>query len=147
MLKKLLKNSIESGVSTKVYKNCVSDTTWNLAEDVDSTTIVPGDVLALPPDGCVMSCDAVLISGSCIVNESVLTGESVPVTKSALPHQDVASSLDRVETYDTETHKRHTLFAGTTVIQTRYYGQSTVKAVVVSTGFQTAKGDLIRYGH
>ena len=49
-----------------------------------------------------------------------------------------------LETYDPETHKRHTLFAGTTVIQTRYYGQSVVKAVVVSTGFQTAKGDLIR---
>ena len=83
---------MKSGVSTKVYKNCDSDTTWNLAEDVDSTSVVPGDVLALPPDGCVMSCDAVLISGSCIVNESVLTGESVPVTKSALPHQDVARS-------------------------------------------------------
>ena len=95
-----------------------------------------------------MSCDAVLISGTCIVNESMLTGESVPVTKSALPHHDPDAEADAdsmsTETYDPEVHKRHTLFAGTTVIQTRFYGQSVVKAVVTSTGFQTAKGDLVR---
>ena len=90
-----------------------------------------------------MSCDAVLISGTCIVNESMLTGESVPVTKSALPHHDLDAEAE-AETYDPEVHKRHTLFAGTTVIQTRFYGQSVVKAVVTSTGFQTAKGDLVR---
>ena len=39
---------------------------------------------------------------------------------------------------------RHTLFSGTSVIQTRYYGKSDVLAVVVRTGFETAKGALIR---
>ena len=38
------------------------------------------------------------------------------------------------EIYSPETHKRHTLFCGTHVIQTRYYGDAKVKAVVVSTG-------------
>ena len=38
--------------------------------------LVPGDVLVIPPRGCTMTCDAVLINGTCIVNESVLTGKS-----------------------------------------------------------------------
>jgi P-type E1-E2 ATPase len=37
--------------------------------------LVPGDVLEVPRRGCVMQCDAVLINGNCIVNESMLTGE------------------------------------------------------------------------
>ena len=40
---------------------------------------------AIPPDGYIMPCDTVLVAGTCIVNESMLTGESVPVTKSSLP--------------------------------------------------------------
>ena len=36
--------------------------------------LVPGDILEVPRHGCVMQCDAVLISGNCIVNESMLTG-------------------------------------------------------------------------
>ncbi len=38
------------------------------------------------------------------------------------------------EIFSSETHKRHTLFCGTHVIQTRYYGDAKVKAVVVATG-------------
>lgn len=36
--------------------------------------------------------------------------------------------------YNTEEHKRHTLFCGTNVIQTRFYTGELVKAVVVRTG-------------
>lgn len=44
---------------------------------VSGCRLVPGDVLALPPAGCVMPCDALLLTGSCIVNESMLTGKHV----------------------------------------------------------------------
>jgi magnesium-transporting ATPase (P-type) len=114
----------------------------DIFEDLQSTELVPGDVIAIPSSGCVMSCDAVLVAGTCIVNESMLTGESVPVTKSSIPMTDINDEEN--EEYDPERHKRHTLFSGTAVIQTRYYGQSHVLAVVVRTGFDTAKGALIR---
>ncbi|BFZ23149.1 hypothetical protein BsWGS_26187 [Bradybaena similaris] len=100
--------------------------------------LVPGDVISIPPNGCVMTCDAVLTAGNCIVNESMLTGESVPVTKTPLVQ------LEDDEIYSPEVHKRHTLFSGTRIVQTRYYGQAKVTAVVIRTGFNTAKGELVR---
>jgi len=109
-------------------------------EVVENSNLVPGDLVAIPPNGCIMSCDMVLVTGTAIVNESMLTGESVPVTKSCLPQLDVAND----ETYSPEMHRRHTIFAGTQVIQTRYYGEHRVLAVVVTTGFSTAKGELVR---
>ncbi|CAI9735449.1 cation-transporting ATPase 13A3-like isoform X2 [Octopus vulgaris] len=106
-------------------------------DEVDTNTLVPGDVIAIPAHGCVLQCDAVLITGTCIINESMLTGESVPVTKTQLSGHDN-------EIYSPAIHKKYTLFAGTNVLQTRYYGQAKVLAVVVRTGFNTAKGELIR---
>ena len=50
------------------------------------------------------------------------------MTKTPLPHQ------DNNELFSAEIHKRHTLFSGTHVVQTRYYGNAKVLAVVVRTG-------------
>ncbi|XP_035488962.2 polyamine-transporting ATPase 13A3 isoform X1 [Scophthalmus maximus] len=105
-----------------------------------STELVPGDVIIIPANGMIMPCDAALIHGTCIVNESMLTGESVPVTKTSLP----SSGEDAAESYNMEEHKRHTLFCGTHIIQTRFYTGELVKAVVVRTGFSTEKGQLVR---
>ena len=41
---------------------------------------------------------------------------------------------EKDSTFSTEEHKRHTLFCGTHVIQTRFYTGELVKAVVVRTG-------------
>ena len=51
---------------------------------MESTELVPGDVIEVP-ENISMPCDLVLLSGSCIVNESMLTGESIPVIKTSLP--------------------------------------------------------------
>ena len=56
---------------------CVSLCMRDFAAEFDavcSDTLVPGDVIEVPRQGCVMQCDAVLITGNCIVNESMLTG-------------------------------------------------------------------------
>ncbi|KAJ1522556.1 hypothetical protein ONE63_001742 [Megalurothrips usitatus] len=104
---------------------------------VPTEHLVPGDLLVVPSRGCIMHCDAVLLTGTCIVNESMLTGESVPVTKTSLPNvQNVM--------FDQKEHSRHTLFCGTQVIQTRYFDKEKVIAVVIRTGFSTSKGNLVR---
>jgi cation-transporting ATPase 13A2 len=75
---------------------------------VNSNELLPGDVIELP-SGKVLPCDLILLTGGAIVNEAMLTGESIPVMKSNLPY-------NSPEHYsETETTK-HTLYSGTTVI-------------------------------
>lgn len=83
-----------------------------------------------------MPCDAILLSGTCIINESMLTGESVPVTKTP-------PSLVQ-EKFEWSKHKRSILFAGTDILQTRYYGTELVLAKVVRISFETSKGELVK---
>ncbi|XP_062363425.1 polyamine-transporting ATPase 13A2 isoform X8 [Cinclus cinclus] len=106
---------------------------------VSSAELVPGDCIRLPAAGALLPCDVALLTGECMVNESLLTGESVPVMKTPLPVSGQAGST----TYCPEEHRRHTLFCGTQLIQAKAYADSEVLAVVTRTGFCTAKGDLI----
>uniref|UniRef100_A0A8C3JSG6 ATPase cation transporting 13A2 n=1 Tax=Calidris pygmaea TaxID=425635 RepID=A0A8C3JSG6_9CHAR len=106
---------------------------------VSSADLVPGDCISLPADGMLVPCDAALLTGECMVNESMLTGESVPVMKTPLPGGNQAAGT----LYSPEEHRRHTLFCGTQVIQAKSYVGREVLAVVTRTGFCTAKGDLI----
>ncbi|XP_066922539.1 polyamine-transporting ATPase 13A3-like isoform X1 [Clytia hemisphaerica] len=108
---------------------------------IHSKDLVPGDILVIPKEGCMLLCDATLISGTAIVNESMLTGESVPVTKTSL---NKPLSKEESPIYNSLRFKRNTLFCGTQVLQTRYFGNEKVLAVVVKTGFTTMKGGLIR---
>ncbi|KAM3872209.1 polyamine-transporting ATPase 13A2 [Diretmus argenteus] len=106
-------------------------------ECVSSVELVPGDCLVIPQEGLLLPCDAALLAGECMVNESMLTGESVPVLKTPLPAGE--------ERYSPETARRHTIFCGTQLMQAkggRPGGEGAI-AVVTSTGFFTAKGDLV----
>lgn len=102
---------------------------------VGSRLLVPGDVIEVP-ENCVLPCDLILLSGSCIVNESMLTGESVPVIKSSIP-----SSNDM---FDYEYDQKYILYGGSKVIQNKQYGNDKTSALVIRTGFHTTKGDLVR---
>lgn len=46
-------------------------------ESVSSLDLVPGDCLLIPSEGLLLPCDAALLAGECMVNESMLTGESM----------------------------------------------------------------------
>ncbi|XP_014665999.1 PREDICTED: probable cation-transporting ATPase 13A3 isoform X2 [Priapulus caudatus] len=129
-----LRDMVSSSNSTEV--TVIRDT--GESETISASLLVPGDVIVIPPIGCIMSCDAVLTAGNAIVSEGILTGESVPVTKIPISHHD-----NEEEVYHIDFHRRFTLFAGTHVIQTRYYEKTDVTAVVVRTGFSTLKGELV----
>ncbi|KAE9552932.1 hypothetical protein FO519_003846, partial [Halicephalobus sp. NKZ332] len=110
-------------------------------QTVGSETLVPGDVLLIPPHGCILQCDALLMNGTVIVNESMLTGESVPVTKVALPENRDGSDHEPLSFKE---HSKHILFCGTQVLQTRYYSGQAVSAIVIRTSYSTLKGQLVR---
>ncbi|KAL0810077.1 hypothetical protein ABMA28_010891 [Loxostege sticticalis] len=103
---------------------------------VDSRAVAPGDVIIIPKHGCTMHLDAALLTGAAVLNESMLTGESVPVTKTAL--------LRTEHPFDMKEHASSILFCGTKVIQTRYYNNEPVRALVLRTGYNTSKGQLVR---
>lgn len=106
--------------------------------EIPSEELVPGDVIVVPNNN-LMPCDGILLSGTCIVNESMLTGESVPVIKNA-----ISNSEKLYDPSDFDKVKKNTLFSGTKVIQTRQKGNELVCALVTRTGFLTTKGALVR---
>jgi cation-transporting ATPase 13A3/4/5 len=102
--------------------------------DIISEDLVPGDVIIIR-GSTTMQCDAVLLNGNVIVNESMLTGESIPVTKVQIPYYQSSSDHSSLnQPFDVREHNRFILFSGTAVIQTRYYGAGDVRAVVIRTG-------------
>ncbi|KAL8198248.1 UNVERIFIED_CONTAM: hypothetical protein K2H54_002622, partial [Gekko kuhli] len=130
---KTLQSMVKMSVSVRVFMANREETT------MDSSDLVPGDCIVVPADGMSVPCDVALLTGECMVNESLLTGESTPVMKTPLPEGPEAAS----PIYSPEEHRRHTLFCGTQVLQGRPYAGAEVLAIVTRTGFCTAKGDLI----
>lgn len=78
---------------------------------ISSNDLVPGDIIVVP-DGKVMPCDVVLLRGTALVNESMLTGESVPVIKNSL----LPESSEIYDPEDFDRTKKYTLFSGTKII-------------------------------
>ncbi|KAJ5070977.1 cation-transporting atpase [Anaeramoeba ignava] len=105
-------------------------------KEISSKKLVPGDVIEIP-NNFILPGDFILLNGQCIVNESMLTGESTPVIKTSLPN-------DPKQIYDILSHKKYTLYSGTKVIQSRFYSGNRVLAMVVRTSFNTMKGSLVR---
>ena len=108
--------------------------------EIASTELVPSDVVILTQDfsqvdGLQLPCDMVLISGKCVLNESNLTGESVPVIKSPI-------SQNSEHEYNPRSIncQKNTLYSGSRLLQVK--GET--KAIVMKTGYQTFKGNLIR---
>ncbi|KAE8348877.1 hypothetical protein BDV28DRAFT_164004 [Aspergillus coremiiformis] len=116
---------------------------------VPSRELVPGDVFEFSdPSLSQVPCDCMLLSGDCIVNESMLTGESVPVSK--VPLTDDALQYLNLKTPSVHPNiAKHFLFGGTKVIRARRPqnvddDDAIALAIVVRTGFLTTKGALVR---
>lgn len=67
-MQRALRNTIQSSTLVSV---CRENDEF---VEIHSDDLVPGDIIEIPRRGCVMQCDAVLLTGNCIVNESMLTG-------------------------------------------------------------------------
>ncbi|SPQ21687.1 c1eb0dc3-0464-4a13-8161-56535fb40a3e [Thermothielavioides terrestris] len=116
---------------------------------VSSSDLVPGDVYEVSdPSLSQFPADSLLLSGDCIVNESMLTGESVPVSKT--PATDgTLQSLDLAASTMLPEVAKHFLFCGTKIVRARQPQEARGEeagalALVVRTGFNTTKGALVR---
>ncbi|KYR01086.1 P-type ATPase [Tieghemostelium lacteum] len=111
-------------------------------ETVFSIDLVPGDIIKLK-QSFTLPCDLTLLTGSVILNEAMLTGESIPVTKYSILPPDLSTSVPE-ETYNFKAEKRSLLFGGTVIVKLLSHGSDTeVLGMVRETGFQTTKGKLI----
>lgn len=154
-------------------------------EVVSSENLLPGDIVSVTATiatrqaGSVagaelgqvqvtMPCDAVIIGGSCVVNEAMLTGESTPLIKESLCHAQMEMSggegCVREDSINLDSggdmsSRRYQLYGGTTLLQhsspdkaTEAQYLSTVAyppppnkgcvAVIVRTGFGTTQVTL-----
>ena len=131
--------------------------------------IVPGDIVYLS-DGPVPA-DCLVLEGSCVVNEAILTGETVPQPKTALD----LSALSIIDNTDTkigegkskskgegesynghlclEKHHTHILYRGSEIVQSMSVSMKKTehlasakhfRCLVLRTGFSSTQGTLFR---
>lgn len=80
-------------------------------KNVSSLQLVPGDIMEIAIN-TIVPCDLILLNGTAIANENMLTGESVPILKTSLPSNN--------NKYDYKSDDRQsTLLAGTKCIETK----------------------------
>ena len=95
--------------------------------------------------------DCLLLAGTCIVEEAVLTGESTPQWKAPVgapaEGDEELSEVDPTAKLSIPQHKGHVLFGGTRVLQHTGDKSSRIRtpdggclAVVLRTGFETGQG-------
>lgn len=121
----------------------------NQWEEIQTDELLPGDLVSVTrsKEESGLPCDLILINGTAIVNEAMLSGESTPLLKESVQLRP-ANDLFQPEGLD----KNALLFGGTKVLQVASATDSHVPtppdngalAVVTRTGFETSQGSLVR---
>ena len=133
----------------------------NKWEQITSDKLLPGDLVSVgrtKEDGGV-ACDMLLVEGTAIVNEAMLSGESTPLLKDSIQLRPGDAQIEP-EGLD----KSAFLYGGTKVLQVAH-GNATedapetvptlasgvnpppdngAMAIIVKTGFETSQGSLVR---
>ncbi|PWN18493.1 putative SPF1-P-type ATPase [Microstroma glucosiphilum] len=124
---------------------------------VPTTELLPGDVVSITrtKEDLATPCDLLLLGGTAIVNEAMLSGESTPLLKESIELREGSDKLDV-----NGTDRNSVVFGGTKVLQTTSAGAAEYSSVytqegmvppdggaiglVLRTGFGTSQGQLIR---
>ena len=109
-----------------------------IIQKLSSLELVPGDLFEVPDEGITLPCDSILVKGSVVINESMLTGESTPIIKTSLENSD--------EIYDSKLtdDSKYILFSGTKILQKQIKNKNEkILAIVSNTGFRTFKGQML----
>ncbi|XP_031107109.1 probable manganese-transporting ATPase PDR2 isoform X2 [Ipomoea triloba] len=118
---------------------------------LSGTDLLPGDVVSIgrsvgqSGEDKNVPADMLLLAGSAIVNEAILTGESTPQWKVSIMGRGAGEKLSA------RRDKAHVLFGGTKILQHTPDKTHQMKtpdggclAVVLRTGFETSQGKLMR---
>lgn len=126
---------------------CYRDSKW---VEIQSDRLLPGDVVSIVchQNETTVPADILLVHGTCIVNEAMLSGESTPLLKECI------QLLDPRECLNVDgAHKNYVLFGGTKILQASKSSEliAPIKTpdggclgIVMRTGFGTAQGQLVR---
>ncbi len=146
------------GMSIKPYNIWVyREKKW---EETQSDKLLPGDLVSVgrTKEDSGVACDMLLVEGSAIVNEAMLSGESTPLLKDSVQLRPVNAPIEP-EGLD----KNSFLYGGTKVLQVTHGNPSEdsetiptiasgvkpppdngAMAIVAKTGFETSQGSLVR---
>jgi len=94
--------------------------------EISSEELVPGDIVLLEAGDKVSADVRILDAKELMIDESILTGESLPVTKNSLPIHGTMSLADR----------KNMIYSGTTVVGGKCSG------IVIATGMKTEFGKI-----
>lgn len=143
------------GMSIKPYEIYVYR--QNKWIEITSDKLLPGDLVSVgrTKEDSGVACDMLLVEGSAIVNEAMLSGESTPLLKDSIQLRPADARLEP-EGLD----KTAFLYGGTKVLQITHGNSEEERpkiasgvpaapdngamAIVVKTGFETSQGSLVR---
>ena len=92
----------------------------NKWQSLSSSDLVPGDVFSLSTAESggerIIPCDALILKGNAVVNESTLTGESIPQLKESMVYNEGEREKERALDMGGR-DRMHVLFSGTLLLQ------------------------------